>query len=207
MGFLKVLYWDLYYFLFTFMWKKTTRHFGIQRMNKTWSYSHFNKATFIALPVSSIPPNFHRYGVLYSGTILKKLFPIIFDFSLFCWCWCWWWCWCSTTLILICDLYYVCLSFMILNVKWNLLISVQRWGSTPGEMRNTWWCSPLFLIYIYVKKTNTPFWNSADEHICLKLLTFKQSHIYTHLRCSVCTGTFKKKCFSNISFYIYVKKT
>ena len=35
----------------------------------------------------------------------------------------------------------------------------------------------LFLIYIYVKKTNTPFWNSADEQN-LKLLTFKQSHVY-----------------------------
>ena len=54
--------------------KKQTRQFGIQRMNKTWSYSHLNKATFIAPPVSSIPPNFHRYGVLYSETILKKMF-------------------------------------------------------------------------------------------------------------------------------------
>ena len=58
--------------------KKQTHHFGIQRMNKTWRYSHLNKATFIAPPVSSIPPNFHRYGVLYSGTILKKLFFRLF---------------------------------------------------------------------------------------------------------------------------------
>ena len=76
--------------------KKQTSHFGIQRMNKTWSYSHLNKATFITLPLSVIPPNFHRYGVLYSGTIIKKLFSIIIDFSLFYWC--------STTLI-----YYVIL--------------------------------------------------------------------------------------------------
>ena len=76
--------------------KNKHSHFGIQRMNKTWRYSHLNKATFIAPPVSSMPPNFHRYGVLYSATILKKFFLIIFDFSLFYWC--------STTLI-----YYVIL--------------------------------------------------------------------------------------------------
>ena len=40
-----------------------------------------------------------------------------------------------------------------------------------------YWDLQLFHIYIYVKKTNTPFWNSADEQN-LKLLTFKQSHVY-----------------------------
>ena len=60
--------------------KKQTSHFGIQRMNKTWSYSHLNKATFITLPLSVIPPNFHRYGVLYSGTIYKK---IVFNYYWF----------------------------------------------------------------------------------------------------------------------------
>ena len=59
--------------------KKQTRQFGIQRMNKTWSYSHLNKATFITLPLSVILPNFRRYGVVYSGTILvKKMFFQLF---------------------------------------------------------------------------------------------------------------------------------
>ena len=105
---------------------------------------------------------------------------------------------------------------MNLNVKLNLLIIGQRWRSTPGEMSNTWWCSSrfctgtlLFLIYIYVKKTNTPFWNSADEQN-LKLLTFKQSHVYNtsaffyppnfHRYGVVYSGTIlaKKKCVSII---------
>ena len=134
--FLKVLYWDFYYFLFTFMWKKQTHHFGIQRMNKTWRYSHLNKATFIAPPVSSIPPNFHRYGVLYSGTIYKKIVCNYYWFFTILLLW--------YHLNLLCDLDYVCLSFMILNVKWNLLIISQRWRSTTGEMSNTWWCSSRF---------------------------------------------------------------
>ena len=134
--FLKVLYWDFYYFLFTFMWKKQTRHFGIQRMNKTWSYSHLNKATFIAPPVSSIPPHFHRYGVLYSETILeKKCFQLLLIFHYFIG---------VVPPKFLCDLDYICLSFMILNVKWNLLIIGQRWRSTTGEMSNTWWCSSRF---------------------------------------------------------------
>ena len=45
---------------------------------------------------------------------------------------------------LLCDPDNVCLSFMILNVKWNLLIIGQRWRSTTGEMSNTWWCSSRF---------------------------------------------------------------
>ena len=73
---------------------------------------------------------------------------------------------------------------MILNVKWNLLIIGQRWRSTPEEMSNTWWCSSRFctgtstISYLHLcEKTNKPFWNSADEQN-LKLLTFKQSHVY-----------------------------
>ena len=73
---------------------------------------------------------------------------------------------------------------MILNVKWNLLIIGQRWWSTPGEMSNTRWCSSCFctgtstISYLHLcEKTNTPFWNSADEQNW-KLLKFKQSHVY-----------------------------
>ena len=103
---------------------------------------------------------------------------------------------------------------MILNVKWNLLIIGQRWGSTPGEMSNTWWCSSRFctgtstISYLHLcEKTNTPIWNSADEQN-LKLLTFKQSHVYStsgffyttkfsQIWC-LYSGTILKKLFSII---------
>ena len=108
---------------------------------------------------------------------------------------------------------------MILNVKWNLLIS-QRWGSTPGEMRNTWWCSSSFctgtstISYLHLcEKTNTPIWNSADEQN-LKLLTFKQSHIYStsgffyttkfsQIWCVVFRNNLKKYCFQLLLIFHY----
>ena len=62
--------------------------------------------------------------VVFRNNFRKKLFSIIFDFSLFYWC--------STTLILLCDLDYVCLSFMNLNVKWNLLI-IANGGGVPRK--------------------------------------------------------------------------
>ena len=104
---------------------------------------------------------------------------------------------------------------MILNVKWNLLIIGQRWRSTTGEMSNTWWCSSRFctgtstISYLHLcEKTNTPFWNSADEQN-LKLLTFKQSHVYntsafcyptkfSQIWCVVFRNNFIKKLFSII---------
>ena len=107
---------------------------------------------------------------------------------------------------------------MILNVKWNLLISVQRWGSTPGEMSNTWWCSSSFctgtstISYLHLcEKTNTPFWNSADEQN-LKLLTFQQSHVYStsgffyttkfsQIWCFVFRNNFKKIVFNYFWFF------
>ena len=74
---------------------------------------------------------------------------------------------------------------MNLNVKLNLLIIGQRWRSTPEEMSNARWGSSSFctgtstISYLHLcEKTNTPIWNSADEQN-LKLLTFKQSHIYS----------------------------
>ena len=109
---------------------------------------------------------------------------------------------------------------MILNVKWNLLISLQRWGSTPGEMRNTWWCSSSFctgtstISYLHLcEKTNTPIWNSADEQN-LKLLTFKQSHIYStsgffyttkfsQIWCVVFRNNLKKNCFQLLLIFHY----
>ena len=107
---------------------------------------------------------------------------------------------------------------MILNVKWNLLISVQRWGSTPGEMRNTWWCSSWFctgtstISYLHLcEKTNTPIWNSADEQNW-KLLTFQQSHVYStsgffyttkfsEIWCFVFRNNFKKIVFNYFWFF------
>ena len=104
---------------------------------------------------------------------------------------------------------------MILNVKWNLLIIGQRWRSTTGEMSNTWWCSSRFctgtytISYLHLcEKTNTPIWNSADEQN-LKLLTFKQSHVYntsafcnptkfSQVWCCVFRNNFRKKMFSII---------
>ena len=109
---------------------------------------------------------------------------------------------------------------MILNVKWNLLIIGQRWGSTPGEMSNTWWCSSRFctgtstISYLHLcEKTNTPFWNSADEQN-LKLLTFKQSHVYStsgffyttkfsQIWCVVFRNNLKKYCFQLILIFHY----
>ena len=110
---------------------------------------------------------------------------------------------------------------MILNVKWNLLIIVQRWGSTPGEMRNTWWCSSWFctgtstISYLHLcEKTNTPIWNSADEQN-LKLLTFQQSHVYStsgffyttkfsQIWCFVFRNNFKKDCFQLFLIFHYL---
>ena len=104
------------------------------------------------------------------------------------------------------------LSFMILNVKW---IIGQRY---PGEMRNTWWCSSSFctgtstISYLHLcEKTNTPIWNSADEQN-LKLLTFKQSHIYStsgffyttkfsQIWCVVFRNNLKKNVFNYYWFF------
>ena len=109
---------------------------------------------------------------------------------------------------------------MNLNVKLNLLIIGQRWRSTPEEMSNARWGSSrfctwtlLFLIYIYVKKTNTPFWNSADEQN-LKILTFKQSHVYStsgffyttkfsQIWCVVFRNNLKKYCFQLFLIFHY----
>ena len=109
---------------------------------------------------------------------------------------------------------------MILNVKWNLLIIGQRWRSTTGEMSNTWWCSSRFctgtstISYLHLcEKTNTPIWNSADEQN-LKLLTFKQSHIYStsgffyttkfsQIWCVVFRNNLKKKCFQLLLIFHY----
>ena len=71
----------------------------------------------------------------------------------------------------------------------------------------------LFLIYIYVKKTNTPFWNSADEQN-LKILTFKQSHVYStsgffyttkfsQIWCVVFRNNFLKKLFQLLLIFHY----
>ena len=121
-------------------------------MNKTWSYSHLNKATFITLPLSVILPNFRRYGVVYSGTILEKkmFFQLFLIFHYFIG---------VVPLNLLCDLDSVCLSFMNLNVKFNLLIIGQRWRSTPEEMSNARWCSSRFCT-----------WNSTISylHLCEK---------------------------------------
>ena len=106
---------------------------------------------------------------------------------------------------------------MILNVKWNLLII----GNGGGVPRGKWVIHGgvpqgsvlgllLFHIYIYVKKTNTPFWNSADEQN-LKLLTFKQSHVYSisglfyttkfsQIWCCVFRNNFREKNVFSIIF-------
>ena len=109
---------------------------------------------------------------------------------------------------------------MNLNVKLNLLIIGQRWRSTPEEMSNTWWCSSRFctgsstISYLHLcEKTNKPFWNSADEQN-LKLLTFKQSHVYntsafcnptkfSQVWCCVFRNNFseKKMCFNYFWFF------
>ena len=109
---------------------------------------------------------------------------------------------------------------MNLNVKLNLLIIGQRWRSTPEEMSNVRWCSSRFctwnstISYLHLcEKTNTPFWNSADEQN-LKILTFKQSHVYStsgffyttkfsQIWCVVFRNNLKKKCFQLFLIFHY----
>ena len=109
---------------------------------------------------------------------------------------------------------------MNLNVKLNLLIIGQRWRSTPEEMSNARWCSSRFctwnstISYLHLcEKTNTPFWNSADEQN-LKILTFKQSHVYStsgffyttkfsQIWCVVFRNNLKKLFSINIDFSLF----
>ena len=84
-------------------------------------------------------------------------------------------------------LYYFLFTFIVYpgGFKWEYMVvflKVLYWDFLFHiyiyvKKTNTPFGIQLFLIYIYVKKTNTPFWNSADEQN-LKLLTFKQSHVY-----------------------------
>ena len=109
---------------------------------------------------------------------------------------------------------------MNLNVKLNLLIIGQRRRSTPEEMSNARWGSSRFctwnstISYLHLcEKTNTPFWNSADVQN-LKLLTFKQSHVYSttgffyttkfsQIWCVVFRNNFKKNCFQLLLIFHY----
>ena len=80
---------------------------------------------------------------------------------------------------LLCDPDNVCLSFMILNVKWNLLIIGQRWRSTTGEMSNTWWCSSRFctgtstISYLHLCEKN--------KHTILEFKRMNKTWRYSHL--------------------------
>ena len=109
---------------------------------------------------------------------------------------------------------------MNLNVKLNRLIICQRRRSTPKEMSNARWCSSRFCTGTYIisylhlcEKTNTPIWNSAYVQN-LKLLTFKQSHVYSttgffytakfsQIWCVVFRNNLKKNCFQLLLIFHY----
>ena len=105
------------------------------------------------------------------------MFSIIFDFSLFYWS--------SATLI-----YYVILIMFAYSLWFQILNEIILWSANGGGVPRGKWVihggvpqgsvlGPLLLpIHIYVKKTKTPFWSSADEQN-LKLPTFQQSHVYS----------------------------